>query len=61
MPGGFSKIKNGLMSSPVLQAPDFSKHFSLATDTSDVGFGSMLTQKDDGGVDHPVTYYASVL
>ena len=42
------------MSSPVLQAPDFSKPFSLATDASDVGFGAMLTQKDDRGVDHPV-------
>ena len=54
----FQKIKNVLMSSPVLQAPNFSKAFSLATDASDVGFGAMLTQKDDGGVDHPVAYYS---
>ena len=49
------------MSSPVLQAPDFSKPFNLATDASDVGFGAMFTQKDDGGVDHPVANYSKKL
>ena len=53
----FDKLKAILRNAPVLLAPSFDKEFKLAVDASDVGAGSVLLQKDDNGVDHPVCFF----
>ena len=50
-----------LCSSPILQSPDFSRPFILQTDASDRGIGAVLTQKDNSGHEHPVSYYSRKL
>eukprot|EP00731_Ephydatia_muelleri_P003215 Em0001g3215a len=57
----FEDLKNLLCSSPVLQSPDFEKPFILQTDASDRGLGAVLSQRDDRGSDHPVSYYSRKL
>ena len=52
----FLELKRCLTSSPVLRNPDFSKTFVLQTDASNVGIGSVLSQVDDSGEEHPVAY-----
>ena len=61
----FDQLKEMLTSSPVLNNPDFSKPFILQTDASDVRIGSVLSQVDEKGEEHPVqkireTRYAAV-
>lgn len=43
---------------PVLQALHFNKPFSLATDASDNGIGSVLLQEDPNGEFHAVSYHS---
>lgn len=43
----FHKVKECLVSSPVISCPDFSKPFTIQTDASDYGLGAVLSQ------DHP--------
>ena len=57
----FAKLKDLLCSSPILQSPDFTRPFVLQTDASDRGVGAVLTQKDDDGQEHPVSYYSRKL
>ena len=57
----FELIKAILSSYPVLIAPDFEKPFSLFVDASDVAVGSMLSQKDVQGIEHPVAYFSKKL
>ncbi|GFW90654.1 retrovirus-related Pol polyprotein from transposon 17.6 [Trichonephila clavipes] len=45
----------------MLHAPDFSKSFILQTDTSDKGYGVVLTQKDDNGKEHPILFLSKKL
>ena len=52
----FLKLKCCLTSNPVLRNPDFFKTFVLQTDASNVGIGSVLSQVDDSGEEHPVAY-----
>ena len=40
----FDTLKNMLMNSPVLRAPDFDMQFKLAVDASDNGIGAILLQ-----------------
>ena len=54
----FCKMKYLLCSEPVLTAPNFSKPFRLAVDTSDVGAGAVLLQIDDENIEHPVCYFS---
>ena len=44
-------------------APEFKKQFRLyySCDASDVGVGSMLSQLNDAGVEHPVSYFSRKL
>lgn len=44
----FLKIKQALVSAPVLRSPDFSKVFTIQCDASDVGLGGVLTQELEG-------------
>lgn len=44
----FIKIKELLVSAPILCQPDFSKRFTIHCDASNTGLGSMLTQEIDG-------------
>ena len=56
----FQKIKNMLVSAPVLRIPDFDKSFILYVDASQVGIGGVLMQEHEG-VEHPVGYYSRKL
>jgi hypothetical protein len=53
----FIKIKQALVSAPVLSQPDFTKEFTIQSDASDVGVGGVLTQNLDG--EEKVIAYAS--
>jgi len=57
----FEKIKALLTSQPVLQAPDFSKPFTIQVDASDAGIGAVLLQLGDDGILHPICYTSSKL
>lgn len=53
----FDKIKQALVSAPILSSPDFSKKFCIQCDASDVGLGGVLTQVQ--GVEEKVIAFAS--
>lgn len=57
----FSKLKNVLCSSPVLESPDFTAPFILQTDASDRGVGAVLSQLDDKSKEHPIAYFSKKL
>lgn len=46
------------MSAPVLAAPQFSEHFSLAIDASDAGVGAVVQQRGADDIEHPVCYFS---
>lgn len=48
---GFLKVKEDLMSAPILTCPDFSKPFDLHCDASGFGLGAVLSQDD-----RPIAY-----
>ena len=52
----FCKLKELLVSSPVLSYPNFECPFVLSTDASGAGLGPVLEQEGDGGLFHPVAY-----
>lgn len=54
----FLKLKQFLISKPILQYPDFSKPFVLTTDASNEAIGSILSQ---GEHDLPIAYYSATL
>ena len=49
-------LKDKIQSAPMLVFPDFDKPFPLETDTSKEGLGAVLSQKQDDGCYHPVTF-----
>ena len=57
----FQELKTWLTSSPVLRLLDLSKPFFVQTDTSKLGTGTVLLQKDDVGVAHPCAYLSQAL
>ena len=52
----FQQIKVALISAPVLRLPDFDKLFDVATDTSRLGIGAVLSQEL-----HPVSFFSEKL
>ena len=54
----FNTLKRKLVTTPILIPPNWEKDFHIYVDASNVAIGSVLSQNDDKGRDHPI-YYAS--
>jgi hypothetical protein len=54
----FEELKRKLTNTPILIAPRWKEMFHVYVDASNVAIGSVLSQKDAKGCDHPI-YYAS--
>lgn len=54
----FDELKSLLMSSPILQYPDFSKKFVITTDASNVAIGAVLSNEDKN---LPIAYASRIL
>jgi hypothetical protein len=54
----FEELKKQLTNAPILVAPRWTEKFHVYVDASNVAMGSVLSQKDAKGRDHPI-YYAS--
>jgi hypothetical protein len=52
----FEKLKEALITAPVLALPDFNRSFILTTDACTSGIAYILGQRDEGGREHPVCY-----
>ena len=57
----FQELKMKCLMAPVLAFADFKKPFLLETDASIEGLGAVLSQKQDNGHYHPVTYASRCL
>ena len=57
----FSKIKTSIAHAPSLKSPNFEKYFILYTFTSDDSLVAMLTQKEDGGDEYPISFMSTGL
>ena len=57
----FEKLKNLLCETPILQFPDFSRPFILYTDASYKALGAVLSQKDNDGNEHVISYASKSL
>lgn len=56
----FNKLKECLVSAPVLSCPNYDLPFEVHTDASNFGVGAMLTQMVDGK-EHPIAYMSRSL
>ena len=52
----FIQLKRRLIESPILMYPNFDQDFTLETDASTMGLGSVLSQQAEDGKIHPVAY-----
>jgi len=52
----FQKLKNLLVTAPVLQHPDLSKPFFLWTNASEARFGAILEQEGEDKLRNPIVY-----
>ena len=52
----FHSLKNHICSAPILAYPKFDQPFVLQTDASDKGLGAVLTQFDNSGKEHVISY-----
>ena len=52
----FSKINTSIAHAPSLKCPNFEKDFILYTFASDDSLAAVLTQKEDGGDEYPISF-----
>ena len=52
----FSKIKTSITHAPSLKSPNFEKDFILYTFASDYSLAVVLTQKEDGEDEYPISF-----
>ena len=52
----FQKLKELLISAPILALPDTHKEYFMYTDASIIRLGAILLQKDSEGFYHAITY-----
>ena len=57
----FSKIKKLLSTYPVLAFPNIGEPFFIEVDASDHAVGGVLSQRDENGDIHPVSYFSTTL
>src|SRR5713226_7701232 len=57
----FSKIKTIVAHAPSLKIPDFDKDFIMYTFASDDSLAAVLTQKEDGGDEFPISFMSTSL
>ena len=57
----FSKIKTAVAHAPSLKSPDFDKDFIVYTFASDDSLAAVLTQKEDGGDEFPISFMSTGL
>ena len=57
----FETLKRACLKAPVVAFADFDKPFLLETDTSKLGLGAVLSQKQADGQYHLVTYASQSL
>ena len=57
----FSKIKTSIAHAPSLKSPNFEKDFIFYTFTSDDSLVAVLTQKEDGGDEFPISFMSTSL
>ena len=57
----FHKLKQAVMSTPVLAYPDPNKEYLLKTDALKLGLGAVLSQKQANGRYHPVAFGSRAL
>lgn len=57
----FEILKGALSEDIVLNFPDFTRNFILATDANKFAIGGVLQQRDDAGVLRPLSYFSRAL
>ena len=57
----FSKINTSIALAPSLKSPNFEKDFILHTFASDDSLAAMLTQKEEGGDEYPISFMSTGL
>ena len=57
----FNKIKTIVAHAPSLKSPNFDKDFILYTFASDDSLAGVLTQKEDGGDEFPISFMSNGL
>ena len=57
----FNELKNKLTTAPVLAYPRFDRDFILETDASILGLGAVLSQVQDDGKPHPISFASRAL
>lgn len=57
----FSKLKEKLISAPILQYPNFENKFFITTDASGLAIGAVLSQLNNDSKDLPIAYASRIL
>ena len=57
----FQRLRENLVTAPVLAYPNLEQPFILTTDASDVAISYVLSQEDEGGAEHPIAYSGRAL